>query len=418
MIYRYTPATGTLSDLWAEWEQGGGPFQPLAGGGIRFCADQGKPSLPPEKIELVRCRQEGNAVQAAWRCTAGRRSAELQYTFELVQKSMLITVRCPGGEVGEFCVGKAVGLSNPRLVTLPYLTGDQQRPAVVVAGPPEKPLFVSAFLDYYLSNASALWAANSIDNEGVVYNGGSRYLPKTDGRRNNCYERLFLTVSPRFEETLPNVANPQSPWMHVTGERLWIAHGASDRQRDYDLFRKVARYGMTKLVITDHETGWRDGGESFTFRTRAAPGRGGDPSQADYARKLHALGFRYGIYNNYYRLRPGQRALERGLRDAVARRPMAAGLGPLLQSEACPGGRVRSQAGPDHSREVPSRHGLLRRPHVRSRLGITSIMTPACRAPALSPPRSTPTARSCSTRRRPGTGRCTARATTTGTIAA
>jgi hypothetical protein len=298
LIYRYTPATGTLGDLTAEWE-GGGAFQPLAGGGILFCADQGKPPVPPEGIELVRCEPDGNTVQATWRCTAGQRTAELKYVLELAQKSLMITVRSAGGQVGEFRVGKAVGLSNPRLVTLPYLTCDQQRPAVLVAGPPEKPLFVSALLDYYLSNASALWAANAVADDGVVYNGGSRYLPKTDGRRNNCYERLFLTVSPRFEEVLPNIANPKSPWMHVAGERLWIAHGASDRQRDYDLWKEVARYGMTKVVITDHETGWRDGGESFTLRTRAAPGKGGDQGQADYARKVRALGFRYGIYNNY-----------------------------------------------------------------------------------------------------------------------
>jgi hypothetical protein len=56
---------------------------------------------------------------------------------------------------------------------------------------------------------------------------------------------------------------------------------------------------MAKVVITDHETGWRDGGESFTLRTRAAPGKGGDEGQAEYARKIRALGFRYGIYNNY-----------------------------------------------------------------------------------------------------------------------
>jgi hypothetical protein len=221
------------------------------------------------------------------------------YTFRLWQKSLVIDVACRGGHVEEFRFGKAVGLSNPRLVTLPYLPCDQQRPAVVVSGPPEKPLFVFGLVDYYRSNASALWAANRVADDGVVYNGGSRYRPKTDGLRNDCFERVFLTVSPRFEEILPNVPNPKSPWMHVAGQRLWIAHGASDRQRDYALWSQVARYGMTKLVITDHETGWRDGGESFTFRTRAAPGKGGDEGQADYARKVRALGFRYGIYNNY-----------------------------------------------------------------------------------------------------------------------
>ena len=29
------------------------------------------------------------------------------------------------------------------------------------------------------------------------------YLPKTDGHRNICCERLFLTMSPRVEEVLP-----------------------------------------------------------------------------------------------------------------------------------------------------------------------------------------------------------------------
>ncbi len=313
LSYRYSPTTGGLGDLTAEWE-GGGPFQPLAGGGSRFCAKPGTPGGLPEKMELIRCLEGGNvgqignlphgphAIEVVWRCTLGKRTAELHYTFELKQKSLLITVWCPGGEVGEFRVGKAVGLNNPRLIPIPYLMCDQrrpERPAVVVSGPAERPLFLSAHLDYYMSNASRLWADNKVEKDGVVYNGGARYQPKTDGRRNNCFERLFLTVSPRFEEALPNVANPQSPWMQVAGERLWIAHGATDRRKDLELWKEIAHYGMTKLVITDHESGWRDVGESFTLRTRTAPGKGGDVSQAEYARQVRALGFRYGIYNNY-----------------------------------------------------------------------------------------------------------------------
>jgi hypothetical protein len=166
-------------------------------------------------------------------------------------------------------------------------------------GRPGAPLFLTALVDYYRSNASKLSFVNELGEKGVTYNGGSVYLPKTDGKRNDLFERLFVTVSPRFEEVLPNIPNPKSPWMHVAGERLWIAHGASNREKDYAVWEEMARYGMTKVVITDHETGWRDGGESFTFRTRTAPKKGGDASQAEYSRKLHALGYRYGIYNNY-----------------------------------------------------------------------------------------------------------------------
>jgi len=304
LVYRYKPASGTLGDVTAEWVGWGKPFQPMADGGVRpFCTrervkDVEHGSTTPK---LLGCRRDGDAVVATWRLFRGQATGEITYRFQLRQKSLLIDVIEKGGQVEEVRFGKAVGLPNPRLVTLPYLTGDwRQRPAVLVAGQPDKPLFLMGLVDHCRSNATALWFTNDVATDGTAtYNGGSRYEPKTDGRRNDCFERLFLTVSPRFEEVLPNIPNPKSPWMHVAGERLWIAHGASDRKQDYATWKQVARYGMTKVVITDHETGWRDGGESFTFRTRAAPGRGGDESQADYARKLHALGFRYGIYNNY-----------------------------------------------------------------------------------------------------------------------
>lgn len=316
--YRYLPRTGTLSDISATWEPkqaeaaaSPGPrfeFRPMVDGAVVFARDEKGGHAPPTVEEatdrpgpaaLLSCERNGDSVTARWRKPCGEHEAVVEYAFRLWQKSLVVDVACRGGHVEQFRFGRAEGLPQPRLVTLPYLTCDEQRPAVVVAGTQDQPVFIFGIMDHYRSNASALWAANGVIREGVVYNGGSRYLPKTDGVRNDCFERLFLTVSSRFEEVLPNIPNPQSPWMHVAGERLWIAHGASDRAKDYALWKQLARYGMTKVVITDHETGWRDGGESFTFRTRAAPGKGGDEGQAEYARKVRALGFRYGIYNNY-----------------------------------------------------------------------------------------------------------------------
>lgn len=297
--YRYVPKSGTLGDVTARWAGRGEWFQPMADGGVFFSSPEQGKALTPEKIEPLGCERVRDTVVSRWRCRLGGRSAEVSYTFRLWQKSLVVDVKRIGGEVGEVRFGKAVGVENPRLVTLPYMSYGGPRPAVLVTGAPEKPLFIFGLPDYYRSNASMLWAVNTVAADGVTYNGGTRYELKTDGKRNDCFERLFLTVSPRFEEVLPNIPNPKSPWMHVAGERLWRAHGASDRERDYETWKNIARYGMTKVVITDHETGWRDGGESFTFRTRAAPKRGGDESQTEYSRKIQALGFRYGIYNNY-----------------------------------------------------------------------------------------------------------------------
>ncbi|MBQ6827579.1 MAG: hypothetical protein IJO46_06150, partial [Thermoguttaceae bacterium] len=52
--------------------------------------------------------------------------------------------------------------------------------------------------------------------------------------------------------------------------------------------------------VTDHEVCWRDGGESFTFRTKPAPKKGGDAGWVDYSRFMQdELGFVYGPYNNF-----------------------------------------------------------------------------------------------------------------------
>ena len=301
LIYRYLPESGTLDDVTAEWsaDDSSVQFRPMVEGGVYFQRADGGPMLPPEGAKLLACERRDDALITRWQYRWDGQSAEVTYTFRLWQKSLVIDVACVGGMVEEVHFGRAAGLEDARLVTLPFLVGGSQRPAVLVSGPPAQPLFTMGMVDHTRSNASELWFANETDEPGATYNGGSRYLPKTDGRRNDCFERLFLTISPRFEEVLPNIPNPKSPWMHVAGERVWRAHGASDRERDYATWKRTARYGMNKIALTDHETGWRDGGESFTFRTRAAPGKGGDDSHADYARKIRALGFRYGIYNNY-----------------------------------------------------------------------------------------------------------------------
>ncbi|MCY2991475.1 MAG: hypothetical protein NTY19_26910 [Planctomycetota bacterium] len=299
LVARYQPATGTLGDVTVQWEGRSGPFQPMVGGGVRFATQDGAAPRVLEQPKLVRCLRTGDVVEAVWSGVCGQQTVQVVYTLRLWQKSLVIDVKCPGGVVAEVSFGKAVGVDQPRLVTVPYLAGESQRPAVLVMGPADKPCFLMGLIDHCRSHASLLWAVNDVGTEGVVYNGGSRYQPKTDGQRNDCFERLFLTLSPRFEEILPNVPNPRSPWQQVTGERVWRAHGAGDRAADYALWKQVARYGMSQILITDHETGWRDGGESFTLRTRAAPGKGGDQGQADYGRQIHALGFRYGIYNNY-----------------------------------------------------------------------------------------------------------------------
>ena len=302
LIYSLAPKTGTWTDLTVSWQPDAGKavrqFSPCVGGGVLLQTPAGPRA--PRKNEHLGTTLREKLVVSHWRLTADQTVAEVTYRYQLWGSSLVMDVLAPGGTIAEVRYGRAVGLIAPRLVTNPFYPAEGGRPAVTVSGTNDEVFFLSGNADWYLSGGSTLWAVNAITDEGVAYNGGTRYVPLTNGKRNDCFERFFLTVSARYEDVLPNIPNPPSPWRHVTGTRLWHAHGASDRAQDARLWTDVHRHGLTQVIVTDHETMWRDNGESFTFRTRAAPGKGGDQGAYDYARLMQdKLGFVYGPYNNY-----------------------------------------------------------------------------------------------------------------------
>ncbi len=298
LTYRLEPKAGTWSDISAGWSGYAQTIRPCNDGGVYLWA--GGKAVPPEKAEHLGTVRKADAVESRWRLSAGDVSAEVTYAYRIWGKSLVIDTIARGGNVAEVRFGYATGLRDPRLVTNPFYTYSATRPAVAISGSSDSPLFLTGHIDWYLSNASTPWAENQVKDDQVRYSGGARYINKTDGVRNDCYERFFITMSPRYEEVLPTIANPVSPWKHITGTKLWRPHGAGNRESDRAYWKRCHRYGMTQVVVTDHETMWRDGGESFTFRTKAAPGKGGDQAAADYSRYMQdELGFTYGPYNNF-----------------------------------------------------------------------------------------------------------------------
>ena len=144
---------------------------------------------------------------------------------------------------------------------------------------------------------------------------------------------------------------------------------------------------MTKVVITDHETGWRDGGESFTFRTRAAPGKGGDAGQDEYARQMHALGFVYGIYNNYTDFAPVNEFWNEDHVTRTSDGQWHTAWARCYNPKPAWAVEYGIPAGPRH----PGRSSISTPPIATctppSRPGTIATSTPACPAPAPSPPR-------------------------------
>lgn len=228
-------------------------------------------------------------------------------------KSLVIDVTAPAGAVTEIPTGVACEARKVKDFPVPFLTWGE-RAGRIKADLLEGGWYRLAFFDWTVSNASDVFARETPGGRELV----ARYKPKTDGSRNPVRERIVVTLSRNFDEILPEIPNPKSPYKRLTGTHVWRAHASFDRADDTALWRKVRASGLAHVAVTDHETMWRDHGEPFTFCTVAAPGKGGDAAQRAYARTLIGeLGYLYGPYNNFTDLSTQSDFFSR---DAVARR--------------------------------------------------------------------------------------------------
>ncbi len=264
----------------------------LAEAGVKFTAEA-------KDWRLLESQSENNQVRASWQATVNGAPVIVRSTVQLMQKSLVIDCICTGGLATELSYGRIDGVASPELLLLPYMNyGGHHLNILMSKGKP--PYFASVWMDWYRSNASEPFAIDKIDGGKVQLNGGVRYLPCTDGRRNDLFERFFVTFSPIFEEILATIANPPAKRGREAATRLWQeSWGPENYQHEHERSKKLRAYGIEMLTQCNHEITWRDGGESFTFRQRSAPGKGGDEALQQYVAGQRALGWRSGLYTNY-----------------------------------------------------------------------------------------------------------------------
>ena len=271
---------------------GGTIAKAMTEAGLKFVAE-------PVDARLVQAQSTDNELQASWRTTVNGAEVVIRSSVRLWQKSLVVDCICTGGLATELSYGRIEGVEKPELLLLPYMNyGGHHLNVLMSKG--QVPYFASVWMDWYRSNASAPYAVDEIESDGVRLNGGVRYIPKTDGRRNDLYERFFVTFSPIFEETLATIANPPAKRGREAATRLWQeSWGPADYEREHERSKKLRAYGIEMLTQCNHEITWRDGGESFTFREAAAPGKGGDDALKKYVAAQRSLGWRSGLYTNY-----------------------------------------------------------------------------------------------------------------------
>ncbi|MEM3490319.1 MAG: hypothetical protein QXO75_11795, partial [Nitrososphaerota archaeon] len=97
------------------------------------------------------------------------------------------------------------------------------------------------------------------------------------------------------------IPNPPAIRGREAADRLWTVTGPEERswKEDHIRCRKIASYGITKVMQHSHEFTWRDEGESFTLRLKASPQKGGDNMLKWYVKAQQSLGWLQGMYTNY-----------------------------------------------------------------------------------------------------------------------
>ncbi|MCW5980750.1 MAG: hypothetical protein KIT09_21900 [Bryobacteraceae bacterium] len=288
VTYEYRPRTGALGELTVS-VNGGPPIRPMDGGGVRF--------EDAPRGELIGADLDGDVVKASFRFG----SHLVDYELRLWQKSLALDVWSDGGEATELNFGRVAGVTNPKLITVPYLTYGGSNPRVLMSGSADKPVFTSIWFDWYRSNASEPFAAAkpSVTADSAEINGGMKYIPKTNGERNNLYERIFVTNSQVYEETLPTIANPPSLRQQEGKQVIWTVTSPQTFQSDHERCRRIRAYGLDKIMQHSHEVTWRDHADSFTMRLRASPQKGGDRMLQWYIQAQNNLGWLQGVYSNY-----------------------------------------------------------------------------------------------------------------------
>ena len=101
-----------------------------------------------------------------------------------------------------------------------------------------------------------------------------RYIAKTDGLRNNLYERIFVTNSPRYEEVLPTIANPPSLRQQEGKQVVWTVTEPETFRGGPRALPRIRSYGLDKIMQHSHEVTWRDEGDSNTHEAARRPAEG------------------------------------------------------------------------------------------------------------------------------------------------
>jgi hypothetical protein len=274
--YRYEPKTGTLDDVTVRVD-GGDPFRPAAGGGVRFAGDAA--------LQRQSVAQADDKVVATF---AGP-GCQVTWTFGIRDKAFLVGVTCDQPVALGADLGGIADADLRRSMAVPYFYGAMDYL-------PGMGLYACREWDWTQSNAS------------VCAQRSASYHPKTDGTRNPLVESGYIAVSPAVQEVLPNLPHPQSPYKGLLGGRImldvWRHHRNNSYAGDAAILRDLKDNGVDHLAIIQHV--WQRYGYDAKLPDHipANPAFGGDEGMIEYGKAANECGYVWSVHENYIDLYP------------------------------------------------------------------------------------------------------------------
>jgi hypothetical protein len=274
--YRYEPTDGTLDDLTVRVD-GGEPFRPAAGGGVRFAEEA--------TLKRKSVARDGDTVVATF---AGP-TCNVVWRFGIRDKAFLVSVICDMPIATDVILGNTADADMRRPIAVPYFNGELDY--LPVTG-----LYVGRQWDWTRSDAS------------VCAQRSASYHTKTDGTRNAVAESGYIAVSPSVHEVLPNLPHPRSPYMGLLGGRImldvWAHHRKNSYVGDAAILRDLKDNGVDHLAIIQHV--WQRYGYDVKLPDHipANPAFGGDEGMAEYGKAANECGYVWSVHENYIDIYP------------------------------------------------------------------------------------------------------------------
>lgn len=305
--YIYTPIEGNLADIEVEINKAE-PIKISESGGVTVEMEGQVWSADDEDVQrhFVSCEQVGEWIEARWRWRRGDELADFLYRIGISGKTLVVDIEGGNGKATGVDLGYVSGAAHPRLIEIPFLSFGDTSPRILSAAG----MFVSSFVDWCSSDASALYGPETTDHETIRLNGGCRYEPTSAGTRRQLRERWLLTVARQVEEVMPVVqtAGP-APDREALRDLIWyqvrgLVPAEEAYVEAYEKLRLFRQLGMTDLLLLHPDGTWRDSEGGAALSLEGAEAKGGTDALEEYLDAVQDLGYPFALYSSYRDISP------------------------------------------------------------------------------------------------------------------